>query len=85
MIHFFLALLSNLSRWKCLTDIGTNGTDSGTRESRTDWHRCLVFGKLAHDFAGTLTKGTQVVVEGELRSREYDREVTVGAEKTTIT
>ena len=27
MIHFFLALLSILSRWKCLTDIGTKGID----------------------------------------------------------
>jgi single-strand DNA-binding protein len=58
--------------------------DSGSWESRTDWHRCVAFGKLA-SFAGTLTKGAHVAIEGELRSREYDREVTVGAEKTTIT
>ena len=30
--------------------------DSGSWESRTDWHRCVAFGKLAN-FAGTLTKG----------------------------
>ena len=58
--------------------------DSGSWESRTDWHRCVAFGKLAN-FAGTLTKGAHVAIEGELRSREYDREVTVGAEQTTIT
>jgi single-strand DNA-binding protein len=58
--------------------------DSGSWESRTDWHRCVAFGKLA-TFAGTLTKGAHVAIEGELRSREYDRDVTVGAEKTTIT
>jgi single-strand DNA-binding protein len=58
--------------------------DSGTWESRTDWHRCIAFGKLAN-FAGTLTKGAHVAIEGELRSREYDREITIGAEKTTIT
>ena len=58
--------------------------DSGSWESRTDWHRCVAFGKLA-GFAGTLTKGAHVAIEGELRSREYDREVTVGAEKATIT
>ena len=57
--------------------------DSGSWESRTDWHRCVAFGKLAN-FAGTLTKGAHVAIEGELRSREYDREVTVGAEKTTV-
>lgn len=58
--------------------------DSGSWESRTDWHRCVAFGKLAN-FAGTLTKGAHVAIEGELRSREYDRDVTIGAEKTTIT
>jgi single-strand DNA-binding protein len=57
--------------------------DSGSWESRSDWHRCVTFGKLA-EFAGTLTKGAHVAIEGELRSREYTREVTVGAEKTTI-
>jgi single-strand DNA-binding protein len=38
--------------------------------SHTEWHRCVVFGKLA-EFAKTLTKGAHVQVEGELRSREY--------------
>ena len=30
------------------------------------------------------TKGAHVAIEGELRSREYHREVAVGAEKTSI-
>jgi single-strand DNA-binding protein len=36
----------------------------------TEWHRCIVWGKLA-DFAKALTKGAHVQVEGELHSREY--------------
>jgi single-strand DNA-binding protein len=44
--------------------------DAGTWESRTDWHRCVAFGKLA-DFVGTLAKGGNVAIEGELRSHEY--------------
>jgi single-strand DNA-binding protein len=43
---------------------------SGEYVSHTEWHRCVVFGGLSK-FAGTLTKGTHVQVEGELRSREY--------------
>jgi single-strand DNA-binding protein len=39
--------------------------------SHTEWHRCIVFGKLA-EFAGTLQKGAHLQVEGELRSREYE-------------
>ena len=57
--------------------------DSGAWESRTEWHRCVAFGKLA-DFAGTITKGAHVAIEGELRSHEYQRELTVGTKKTTI-
>ena len=38
--------------------------------SHTEWHRCVVFGKLS-EFARTLTKGAHIQVEGELRSREY--------------
>ena len=57
--------------------------DAGTWESRTEWHRCLVFGKLA-DFAGALVKGAHIVVEGELRSHEYQREVAFGAQRTSI-
>jgi single-strand DNA-binding protein len=39
--------------------------------SHTEWHRCVIFGKLA-EFAGTLKKGAHLQVEGELRSREYE-------------
>ena len=38
--------------------------------SHTEWHSCVVFGKLS-EFAKTLTKGAHIQVEGELRSREY--------------
>src|ERR1700683_4684273 len=43
--------------------------------SHTEWHRCIVFGKLS-EFAKTLTKGAHVQVEGELRSREYESKKT---------
>ena len=43
---------------------------SNQHVSQTEWHRCVVFGNLS-EFAGTLTKGAHVQVEGELRSREY--------------
>ena len=43
---------------------------SGQYVSHTEWHRCVVFGKLS-EFAATLTKGAHIQVEGELRSREF--------------
>jgi single-strand DNA-binding protein len=41
----------------------------------TEWHRCVVFGKLA-EFAATLRKGAHIQIEGELRSRKYDSKKT---------
>jgi single-strand DNA-binding protein len=48
---------------------------NGEYISHTEWHRCVVFGKLS-EFAKTLTKGAHIHVEGELRSREYDSKKT---------
>lgn len=42
---------------------------TGEYNGHTEWHRCIVWGKLA-DYAKTLKKGARLAVEGELRSRE---------------
>jgi single-strand DNA-binding protein len=53
-------------------------------ESRTEWHRILVFGKLG-DFAATLTKGAHIEVEGTLRSREQTLELKGSSKKNPDT
>src|SRR5271154_5906271 len=45
---------------------------SGNRQERTEWHRIVVFGKLADSCAQYLSKGRQVYVEGRLTTREYE-------------
>jgi len=54
----------------------TSWKDKQTGEyvGRTEWHRCIVWGKLG-EFAKTLLKGAHVQIEGELRSREYVEKV----------
>jgi len=44
--------------------------ESGEYVSRTEWHRCIVFGKFG-EFAATLKKGAHIQVEGEIRHAEY--------------
>ena len=57
---------------------------SGKWESHTDWHRIVAWNGLA-DAVKDFAKGDHVMVEGELRSSEYDREVqVVGAGKAVI-
>jgi single-strand DNA-binding protein len=53
-------------------------------ESRTEWHRILVFGNLG-DFAATLTKGAHIGVEGTLRSREQTLELKGSSKKNPET
>ena len=42
---------------------------TGEYKGQTEWHRCIVWGKLA-EYAKTLTKGAHLAIDGELRSRE---------------
>jgi single-strand DNA-binding protein len=51
---------------------------TGEYVSRTEWHRCVVFGGLSK-FASTLIKRAHVQVEGELRSREYTPKKAAGS------
>jgi single-strand DNA-binding protein len=46
--------------------------ESGEWTSRTEWHRAAVFGRLT-DLAGTLKKGDHVQIQGQLRTREYEK------------
>jgi single-strand DNA-binding protein len=44
----------------------------GQREERTEWHRVVVFGKLADICGKYLQKGKQVYIEGRLQTRSWD-------------
>lgn len=44
---------------------------TGERQSRTDWHSVVMFGRLAEIAAEYLRKGKQVYIEGQLRTEEY--------------
>jgi len=44
---------------------------SGERREHTEWHRCNAFGRLAEVMGEYLKKGSQVYVEGSLRTRKW--------------
>ena len=44
----------------------------GARQERTEWHNVIVWGKQGENCGKFLSKGRQVFVEGEIRSRSYD-------------
>jgi len=45
--------------------------NTGQKQERTEWHRVVVFKKLAEICAEYLRKGSQVYIEGSLRTRKW--------------
>lgn len=45
---------------------------SGQKQERTEWHRVVVWGKLAELCKQYLSKGRQVYLEGTLQTRSWD-------------
>ncbi|MCX8633770.1 single-stranded DNA-binding protein [Gilliamella sp. B3927] len=44
---------------------------TGEQKDRTEWHRVIVFGKLAEIVGVYVKKGTQVYLEGQLQTRKW--------------
>lgn len=60
----------------CITTISVATSEkwkdkSGVIQERTEWHRVKFFGKLAEIASEYLRKGSQVYVEGSLRTDKY--------------
>lgn len=44
---------------------------TGQQQERTEWHRVVLYGKLAEIAGEYLTKGRQVYIEGRMRTDKY--------------
>ena len=47
----------------------------GKRHDRVEWHRVVVFGRVALTCNEFLKKGRQVYVEGRIRTREFENKI----------
>ena len=62
---------------EAVTNISVATTDtwkdktSGEKKEATEWHRISFFGRLAEIAGEYLKKGSQVYIEGQLRTRKY--------------
>ena len=48
--------------------------ESGEQKDRTEWHRVVFFNRLAEIASEYLKRGSKIYLEGELRTREWERE-----------
>ena len=48
--------------------------ESGEQKDRTEWHRIVFFNRLAEIASEYLKRGSKIYLEGELRTREWERE-----------
>jgi single-strand DNA-binding protein len=47
---------------------------SGQRQERTEWHRVVIFGKVAEVAERYLKKGSKVLIEGQLQTRKWEKD-----------
>ena len=46
----------------------------GVKQSRTEWHKCTAFRKLAEIIGQYCRKGSKVYIEGKLRTRQWEQD-----------
>ena len=63
---------ANFTVFSLATKTSWKDRESGEWVSRTEWHRAVIFGRLT-EFASTLKKGDYVQIQGQLRTREYEK------------
>lgn len=47
---------------------------SGEKKEKTEWHRVVMFGKVAEIAGEYCRKGSQVYIEGKLETREWEKD-----------
>lgn len=57
--------LATTEKWK---------DQSGEKKEKTNWHRCVVFGKRAEVIGEYVRKGSQLYIEGSMEYGSYDKD-----------
>ena len=62
---------STVANLRIATTENWKDRQTGENQERTEWHRVALFGKLAEIAGEYLKKGSQVYIEGSLRTRKW--------------
>lgn len=62
----------------CNLSLATNeewkDKQTGEKKSKTEWHRVVLFGKIAEIAGEYVRKGTSIYIEGKLQTREWEKD-----------
>lgn len=58
--------LATSERWK--------DKSTGERKEKTEWHRVVVFGKLADVVESYVKKGSKLYIEGKIQTRKWEKD-----------
>lgn len=61
-----------------------NDKTTGEKKEKTEWHRVVIFGKLAEIAGEYLRKGSKVFIEGSLQTRKWQDQAGVDRYTTEI-
>jgi single-strand DNA-binding protein len=62
---------STVANLRIATTENWKDRQTGEQQERTEWHRVVLFGRLGEVAAEYLRKGSQVYIEGSLRTRKW--------------
>jgi single-strand DNA-binding protein len=62
---------STVANLRIATSENWKDKTTGEQQERTEWHRVVLFGRLGEVAAEYLRKGSQVYIEGSLRTRKW--------------
>ena len=62
---------SAVANFSVATSESWKDKQTGEQKDRTEWHRVVVFGRLAEIAGEYIRKGTQVYLEGQLQTRKW--------------
>jgi len=62
---------STVANLRIATSESWRDKQTGEQQERTEWHRVALFGRLAEIASEYLRKGSQVYIEGSLRTRKW--------------
>jgi len=62
---------SPIANFSLATSESWTDKQTGQKQERTEWHRCVIFGKLAGIVEQYVKKGSKLYCEGQIRTRKW--------------